>query len=385
MDSEFEPSVAEIDLDLVDNLRVWVKKTYAPKKYRDLSEIVDHFSYLLRNLDIFWEDLIYGKGLAQRRSPSGSVIDEFKDKVHKELKDARKYLQHQEWLFTQIRDTFLEGSYNHETSGAALMRHWNLVDPKDPMGAALRAYQKEADEAVLKIQAMLSGKLLRAFTAFLNKYAGGVAFESPQILLEYNLGNVKVYYDGRDSPRFDPREVTRTADPKDLVRYLAPFQKAQRLLESKGFKKLWYGTIFVSCPKCGGENPYGKSLGVGAHYDPGQDSVIVYMEPNQNLTYLLIHELGHRYYFRFMSRGDRLRFDSYFGEVPATSSYGATDPKEDFAEVFAAYVTGEDLSRDQIERFRSFLNHEDRSRMSSQRRLALRYLSDAKLVRNNRI
>mgnify|MGYP000558692605 CR=1 FL=1 len=55
---------------------------------------------------------------------------------------------------------------------------------------------------------------------------------------------------------------------------------------------------------------------------------------------LIAHELGHRYYFRFMSQADRARFGILFGDVPAVSEYGGLNAEEDFAEALSAFALG---------------------------------------------
>jgi len=56
--------------------------------------------------------------------------------------------------------------------------------------------------------------------------------------------------------------------------------------------------------------------------------------------------------------------DRQYLAVAATSTYGSTHSAEDFSEVFAAYVKGKDLSRDQLERFKSVLGRKHRSALT---------------------
>jgi hypothetical protein len=75
----------------------------------------------------------------------------------------------------------------------------------------------------------------------------------------------------------------------------------------------------------------------------------------QSVAGVVVHELGHRYWFKHMKAGARARFAAWFdprnkedqekegpkaGFVPAPTSYGAESPVEEFAEIFTAYVLG---------------------------------------------
>jgi hypothetical protein len=83
--------------------------------------------------------------------------------------------------------------------------------------------------------------------------------------------------------------------------------------------------------------------------------VFVEEDPSDHTSKLIVHELGHRYYYKFMSAADRAEFDSYFGQVSPVTEYGGTHTSEDFADVFAWYVLNMKLNRDQLERFKKFL------------------------------
>jgi len=161
------------------------------------------------------------------------------------------------------------------------------------------------------------------------------------VFTEFALGQVKVVIDDR------------TVRPDQINMYAKDFTKAQRALQKKGFGKVWYGTIFVRCEKCGGENPYGAELGVGGNYPSGPDVVNIFSRPG-NGTGLLIHELGHRWWFKFMRRGVRLRFiDWVQAGLSPVSSYGSKAPEEAFAEAFAWYVMGKSMTSQQVETFKA--------------------------------
>jgi len=360
----------KIDPALVKGLRAWVKTTFAPKaRYASLADLIAHFKTLRdKDLNRFWEYLFFTKGLLPRgEGYEGSIIERLKVKVRDELKAARELLDDDLSKFQHTLDAMTPGTRTYDMDARqgpewSVLGFYERINPADPFGAALKGYEDVAKETLAKVEDILSGKLLRAISAFLGKYADDQPFEQDEILLEYSIGKVKLVYDGEP----DRHLITRPdpGDPRGLSDYIPYFQKAKALLDQKGFGDLWYGPIFVGCPKCGGENPLGKHFGVGAHYVIGPDHVVVFLLPKPFLVELLIHELGHRYYFKFMDAGDRARFDSFYKEVAAVSEYGGTATEEDFAEVFAHFVLGRDMTRDQIERFKAFLAKKDRGRFA---------------------
>jgi hypothetical protein len=136
--------------------------------------------------------------------------------------------------------------------------------------------------------------------------------------------------------------------------------QGMRALKSSGFGKVWYGQIFVLPPSRsvhGVKKKSGQSFMAGGHYN-WNDTVVVNPRTRWTSEYvagLIVHELGHRYWYKFMKEGARARFAAWFDPrskdaqekegpksdfVPAPTPYGAENPVEEFAEVFAAYVLG---------------------------------------------
>lgn len=364
--------VTKIDPEWVKGLRAWVKKTFAPKaQYASLEDLIAHFKTLLdKDIHLLWEYLFFTKGLLPSRYyNSRSVPERLRVKIRDELKVAEELIEEDFWKFRHTMKAMTPGTDAYKRDQMrdqnSVLAFYQRINPDDPFAAALRGYEETARETLAKVVDILSGKLLRAITAFLGKYADDETYRQHEILLEYDIGRVKLVYDGEPERHLIDRPDP--ADPRGLSDYIPYFKKAKALLDQKGFGDLWYGPIFVGCPKCGGENPYGKHLGVGAHYVIGPDHLVVFLEPKPSIVEILIHELGHRYYFKFMDRDDRLRFDSYFKEVAAVSEYGGTDTEEDFAETFTHFVLGRDMTRDQIERFKAFLAKKDRGRFAAER------------------
>lgn len=354
-----------IDPAWVKGIRAWVKKTFAKKTYTDPQEVLQHI-LRLRDVELprLKEYLLYNQGMLQykRDSPEDkSLIDDLRDKVEEELKKARDALDEVKSRIKFQIDAATPGTWDAQQRPDVA----KFYEERGP-GSLLKGVAEIAQEALDEVDAALSGKLLRFVSNWLAKHGGGIAFEPDEVLLEYNVGNMKLVWDSAKTVGSDPRS------PRDLKKYIPFVQKARALISRKGFDFLWYGTTFVSCKDCGGVIPYkmeqfGKA---GGHYIASKDEITVFSDPTGYIPELLIHELGHRYYFKFMNSGDRARFDSFFGEIAPVSEYGGAHTVEDFAETFSHFILGRDLTHAQIERFRAFLSEKDRKRVASPARVA---------------
>lgn len=375
--------IAPINPAWVKGVRLWVKKVFAPKaQYESLEDLIAHLKRLKDyDLERFWSYLVLNKGLLPRGEEADTIIQRLRLKVRDEMKSARDLLDDDLGKIQYSLDAMTPGTRVYDMDGGTTLSFYQRRDPADPFRAAVLGYEELVKETLGKVEDVLSGKVLRAISAFLAKYAEGLDFESQEILLEYNIGRMKLVYEGKPAPNYTV-DNPEPADPTELSDYIPYFQEAKALLDRKGFRDLWYGATLIGCPTCGGENPLGKHFGVGAHYVIQKDRVVVFMKPRRFMVELLIHELGHRYYFKFMDQGDRARFASYFKEVSAVSDYGSSNPEEDFAEVFSHFVLGRDMTRDQLERFKAFLAKKDRSRFAATEpspiRVAARYKSKKK-------
>jgi hypothetical protein len=191
---------------------------------------------------------------------------------------------------------------------------------------------------------------------------------------EYDLNGAKIII------------VDDSIDRIDIRNYVKLIDKAQQLLKSKGFGKLWYGVMFVES-KNHTKTPdelelaakWGySSSGNAGEYDSNRDQVYIKNPPKSYVTTIVIHELGHRYWYKFMTSAQRARFNSLI-QTKTTDKYrdypqGPTDEEgnlkpvaplgeyansnieEAFAEVFEGYVSESELTRDQLESFRSVLS-----------------------------
>lgn len=205
--------------------------------------------------------------------------------------------------------------------------------------------------------------------------------ESYGALRELNLKGLRlIIFDEERDPRYDTALVGK------LLR-------VHQRLERAGLGAVWYGTVLYVSRKDG--TLTGKDLeearaagydlkSYAGVYNASRDQIKLHGYPDEAAR-TLAHELGHRYWFRFLKREDRLRyqeavrtaplkFDSeearqkylddmdYFpGEtdeagqekplVPV-SSYGATNAHEAFAEAFMYYVMGMGMSAEARAAFR---------------------------------
>ncbi len=209
----------------------------------------------------------------------------------------------------------------------------------------------------------ISGKLLRHISKLVTKAGGTLdwpAHEPDKI----QIGGMNIFF--RDSPMKGARlhksnrdETSRGRSPRDRSKYIALFKHAYSILKRKKVGFLWQGTISVE-PKSSRPNQLDPSLGVGGTYRRKGDHVTVHSDPSDWVVELMLHELGHKYWFKYMKSADRAHFTKWFGKVKAVSSYGGLSTAEDFAEVFAHYMLGRNMDRDQIDRFKSVLGKKRR-------------------------
>lgn len=164
--------------------------------------------------------------------------------------------------------------------------------------------------------------------------------------------------------------------PASMAKIIAGAKLAQEALEKRGLGHLWQGQLDIG-PRGKKGQVYVESTGewrdvtAAASYTYATDRV-AYNQGADAATAAqsMLHELGHRYWFKNMTEAERNRFRSEFGKVKAVSDYGSTNPEEDFAEVFMAYVaaphrglSGGDYwrgtninGRTQIERLKRYLH-----------------------------
>lgn len=330
----------------------------APRKYDSPADALAHVKRLRSvEMERLWEHLLYAKGLlpyAKVKGEKRSETDKLRDKVADVLAEARGVLVEGGSNTEHLVNAITPGTFHYEERPEIRERLESA-----PRSVTLQIAD-EANACIKKAESILSGKLLRAVSAWIEKSNGGHAYRTEPLYLERSIGRVNVVFEG--SNIYTPGANPTARSAREFNQYTRYFVEAKRLLESKGLGAVWYGPIFISCQSCGGENRLGANFGLGADYDTLRDDVRVYDYPSPDIVRLLVHELGHRYYFKFMSAADRARFDSHFGTTKATTDYGAADAWEDFAEAFMHFVLEREMTRDQIDRFKAFLARKERRR-----------------------
>ena len=96
---------------------------------------------------------------------------------------------------------------------------------------------------------------------------------------------------------------------KEHAAYIGLLDKAYQLLKRKKLDRAWHGNVFIECDSCGGHTDAGGK--VEGHYYIGKDWVQIYARPSPKVVHYMVHELGHRYWFKSMTQGQRARFEAY--------------------------------------------------------------------------
>jgi hypothetical protein len=113
---------------------------------------------------------------------------------------------------------------------------------------------------------------------------------------------------------------------KDLKRYVQYLLLARSFLKAKGFEKAWYGNVFIQCRECGGVN-YNTGGDVGGHYVIPKDTLSIFSRPSSFIVNLIIHELGHRYWFKSMTSAQREKYKSLVKVHKVPKPIGLSDSR----------------------------------------------------------
>lgn len=119
-------------------------------------------------------------------------------------------------------------------------------------------------------------------------------------------------------PRFSEFEINgmkivvddATVDGEQQAKYVKYLDAAYHLLKKKNLGRAWYGTVYIECESCGGVNP-NTGGGTGGHFNIHKDHVKIFSRPSKFIIELMVHELGHRYWFKSMSSGQRAKFEAH--------------------------------------------------------------------------
>lgn len=339
--------------------------------------VLDILGNVKRYIERLHDDLMYNKGLFSSHEKSQvpgkketrDLLIEMKEDVY----EKRSRIEH----FYKVLN---KGTTEYELEGGRIYEqvvnspHWQPKNNRSPAENASRTVENylkfecenSTQELLTSLDSLISNRLLRTLTTIVKKWG---PMEFGTLDREFALGGLKVTFS--DLSRY--KKTTYERDPNLARHYIKPLQKTYALLKAKKLDFLWYGRLDIRCKDCGGANAYdtlGKTWSVGGHYESNKDLIVCFVNPDEFVVELMAHELGHRYYYKFMNNTDRATFDSYFGEVSPVSDYGGTVSAEDFAEVFAYYVLNRNLTRDQLERFKKFLGRKRGASISQRLRAA---------------
>ncbi len=199
-------------------------------------------------------------------------------------------------------------------------------------------------------------------------------YEPQNVFKEFDLHGMKIVI---GDPKVLPSEIN------DYIKYI---NAAYERVKKKGFGKLWRGVFILVSGEFKRLAPvdlaayrdlgYATLESQAGTYHSGEDIVKITAPADSRLVATVVHELGHRYWFKFMKPEQRARFNGLVKtnpsktvrdfpsgpleddiEKPVTpvSDYGASTIEEAFAEAFERYVLEGDMNRDQLESFRSVL------------------------------
>lgn len=95
--------------------------------------------------------------------------------------------------------------------------------------------------------------------------------------------------------------------PSQIRDYAPSLKKAYALLQAKGLQRVWYGPLYLECDNCSGQNPYTGDHS-GGIYHSRKDYIVLNMPPTGGITEAMIHELGHRWWYKVMTKAQRDKF-----------------------------------------------------------------------------
>ncbi len=182
---------------------------------------------------------------------------------------------------------------------------------------------------------------------------------------ELSIGKLKIKFDLGEwtyQPTARKGDRGRLRSPKEFKEYTKLFQEAKRLLDKHKFGHVWHGDVVVHPSQEGRGMGVSYARGaayrfadVAGSYNERSNKLKMYINPSRKKEALevIIHELGHRHWRKFMDRKARGKFAKFYGTVKWVSDYArATNPEEEFCDTLAAYVTSSsNLDNEQRERF----------------------------------
>jgi len=129
-------------------------------------------------------------------------------------------------------------------------------------------------------------------------------------------------------------------DEKEEKSAVSKLLHAREILKTLRFKEAWGGNIVIAP---------GKGS-VSGTYQRRTDTTTLYSHVSLRT---IIHEFGHRWWYRNMTRPRRLQFIAWVkAGLSPVSAYGGKDPWEAFAEAFKYFVLTKEMTTQQVETFK---------------------------------
>lgn len=348
-----------------------VRRAWLQIEKRPVQTFEDAFNKL-KELQVIAKNL-KSEALYTRRAPS---IEANPDPKHGGPEHKRFHL-----YWTELMDAIL--------GAKSVVKHWaEVYNQSNPMNTG--QYQKEQGETMLRLyqtdwEEATGYSVQRTRSTPKNPWGNSRVepltffFDRVMKVLREDAAYIKRHtQDGSSSPYDHPvfldytigkmRVILQIKDVSAMLvkQYQKRIEEVYYKIKRAGFEKLWFGTllIFSSEPRKVNEREKEQYRLLGYNIDAfsGQylhyeNEIWVWNHPTSYLVQIIAHELGHRFYFKYMPKKDRDRFRAWIEEglLPVTG-YGGTKPSEAFAEVFGYYVQGEDLTRDQLETFKEVIH-----------------------------
>ena len=256
----------------------------------------------------------------------GAALEEAFKKLKDEIAEKRRSAVH--WLnvdqepesygrgtFTQDQGTHMRQLYE-EKFGELLTTFvpTKVNKKKDQWNKTRMAPITELLDDVLEILRKDAARLQEAIQTEEHIVDRGGEIDSPTkevfqdpTFKEFEIGHMKVV----------------VTDPKGNGHYIRPYVRlldiAHQLTAKKGFGNLWYGVLFLESSsdyKQLSESERASYERSGYHdlkstageFHSGDDHVVITAPPDDRTIKTIVHELGHRYWFKFMSATQRARF-----------------------------------------------------------------------------
>lgn len=335
-----------------------------PHGWDGIMKAFDHLRSFVDNLE---DQVFYVRRGPYTSVPSMTESQKAKDAfkaVREAISDATRRARH--WMEAELDPKFIgRGTFSVE-EGAKMRKLYeekfgDLLTTYVPTRGLNQHREANITELLDKLLEILRADAARLEQTIQTEKGMGLdvtkqVFEEPAFK-EFSLGNMKIV----------------VTDPKGNGHRIRPYIRmldiAHTLTTKKGFGNLWYGVLLIQSTDFNNLSDWDKANYEKAGYKDlqstagmfhsGRDVVSITAPADDRLIGTVIHELGHRYWFKRMSSEQRARFEGYLQEgVLPVSEYGKTNAVEAFAEAFMWYCVGRDMNRDQIESFRAVLASE---------------------------